>query len=129
MEFLIKMVQQQTKLEIADNSGVKIAKCIKILSKKKHGKIGDIVIVSVKKLKKNSNFKKLAKKSISKAVIVTTSKVVKHNNGFFVKFKNNSIAFIDNQTNNPISSRIFNLISKKLKKKFNKLVSLTSYLI
>lgn len=122
------MIQQQTKLKIADNTGVKLAKCIQIVKKSRQkGKIGDIVTVSIKKLKKNSNLK-LKKKSVVKAVILRTTKFSQDKNGFYIKFNNNSIAFLDNQKN-PVGNRILGLIPRKLKKKYTKLVSLTAFLI
>jgi large subunit ribosomal protein L14 len=121
------MIQPQTLLKVADNSGAKIVKCIKILGKFKKAKIGNIIVVSVKKNKENSNIK-LKKKVILKAVVLRTNCSFKQDNGFFVKFKNNSIAFLDNHQN-PIGTRIFGLIPRKLKKKFNKLVTISSYLV
>lgn len=122
------MVQEQTKLKIADNTGVKVAKCIKVVKKSKQkGKIGDIITVSIKKLKKNSSLK-LKKKSVAKAVILRTTKFSRNSNGFYFKFNNNSIAFLDSQKN-PVGTRVFGLIPRKLKKKYTKLLSLTIFLL
>lgn len=123
------MIQNQTLLKVTDNSGVKTAKCIKVLGKSKIAKIGSIIIVSVKKLKKNSNeLIKLSRKSVQKALVLRTNFFLKQSNGFYVKFFNNSIVFLDKQQN-LVGTRIFGFIPKNLKKKFNKLVGFSFYLI
>jgi large subunit ribosomal protein L14 len=125
------MIQQQTLLKVADNSGAKIVKCIKVLGgfRKKQAKIGDIVVVSIKKLRDNpKKITKLKKKDIFKAVVIRTTRGSNRSNGFFVSFETNFVALLDKQEN-PLGTRLSGFLPKKLKKKFNKLVSLSSYVI
>jgi large subunit ribosomal protein L14 len=125
------MIQQQTLLKVADNSGAKIVKCIKVLGgfRKKQAKIGDIIVVSIKKLRDNpKKITRLKKKDIFKAVVVRTTHGSNKTTGFFVTFEGNFVALLDKQEN-PLGTRLSGFLPKKLKKKFNKLVSLSSYII
>ena len=125
------MIQQQTLLKIADNSGAKVAKCIKVLGgyKKKTAKIGDIVVVSIQKLRENiKKTLKVKKKDIFRAVVIRTKFYLNKNNGFQLKFKDNAIVLIDKQ-GNPLGTRVIGFVPKELKKKFNKFVSISSNLI
>jgi large subunit ribosomal protein L14 len=126
------MIQQQTILKVSDNSGAKTVKCIKVLGgfKKKYAQLGDIIVVSVQKLrnklKKNS---KVKKKEIYKALIIRTKTSSKRKDGFDIQFKENSVVLINNQ-NNPIGTRVMGPLPKKLKKKnFQKLINISSGLI
>jgi large subunit ribosomal protein L14 len=126
------MIQQQTILKVSDNSGAKTVKCIKVLGgfKKKYAQLGDIIVVSVQKLrnklKKNS---KVKKKEIYKALIIRTKTYSKRKDGFDIQFKENSVVLINNQ-NNPIGTRVMGPLPKKLKKKnFQKLINISSGLI
>jgi LSU ribosomal protein L14P len=98
------MIQMQTVLKSADNSGAKKLMCIKVLggSKRKYAEIGDIIVVSVKEAIPNS---KVKKGDVSKAVIVRTVKEVKRPDGSYIRFDNNSAVLINNQ-NEPIGTRI-----------------------
>jgi large subunit ribosomal protein L14 len=125
------MVQQQTLLKVADNSGAKIVKCIKVLGgfRKKKAKIGDTIVVSVKKIR--DNFKKITrikKKDIFRAVVIRTTHSLNKNNGFFFCFEANYAVLLDKQ-GNPLGTRLNGFLPRKIKKKFNKLVSLSSYII
>nr|AVR57489.1 ribosomal protein L14 [Entomoneis sp.] len=125
------MIQQETLLKVADNSGAKTVKCIKVLGgyKKKNAKIGDIIVVSVKTTQNNSKKAlKLRKKEVLKALVIRTKSIFKKNNGFYIKFDNNSVALLDKQKN-PLGTRVIGFVPKKLKKKFNKFVSISRYLI
>ena len=124
------MVKQGTILKIADNSGAKTAKCIKILGgyKKKTAKLGDLIVVSIQKLRSKINIKKslkVKKKDIFKAIIIRTKYVIEKKSRIKFKFKNNYIALIDKQ-NNPLATRIIGFVTKKLKKNYNKFVSISS---
>jgi large subunit ribosomal protein L14 len=121
------MIQAQTVLKIADNSGIKLVKCIKILGNSKCANIGDVIVVSSIKFKDNNSYN-LKKGSIYKAIVLKTKKHSSQKNGFFIKFKANTVLVIDNQ-HNPIGSRILTLLPKKLKKKFPKLVGIAPYLL
>ena len=122
------MIQQQTILKVSDNSGAKTVKCIKVLGgfKRKYAKLGDIIIVSVQKLrnklKKNS---KVKKKEVYKALIIRTKTKLRKKDGFELSFNENSVAIMSKQ-DSPVGTRIVGAIPKILKKKkFQKFVSLS----
>ena len=120
------MIQVLTNLKILDNSGVKKVQCIKVL-KKKQGKIGDYIIISVKKLKKVNA--KIQKKHILKALIINTKKENSYKDASFFKFDQNQIILINNK-NTLIGTRILGIIPKILRKKnLIKLLTQSLYLI
>lgn len=117
------MVQLETRLNIADNSGAKKIKCFKILggSKKRYGFIGDIIVASVKDALPNSQIKK---GEIVKAVIVRTKKEVRRKDGTYIRFDDNAAVIIDTQKN-PRGTRIFGPVARELREKqFTKIISL-----
>jgi large subunit ribosomal protein L14 len=117
------MIQMQTTLDVADNSGAKKLMCIKVLggSKRKYATIGDVIVVSIKEAIPNS---KVKKGDVAKAVVVRTAKEVARNDGTYIRFDNNSAVLINNQ-NEPIGTRIFGPVARELRgKKFMKIVSL-----
>lgn len=124
------MIQQQTLLKVADNSGAKYVKCVKVLGgfKKKNAFVGDFIIVSVQKLRnKSKKTSKVLKGDVYKAVIVRTKNKVKKNDGSFHFFTENAVSLLNKQ-NKILASRLVGPISKKLKmNKFLKLASI-SYL-
>jgi len=122
------MIQTQTTLDVADNSGAKKLMCIKVLggSKRKYATIGDIVIVSIKEAMPNS---KVKKGDVARAVVVRTAKEVARNDGTYIRFDNNSAVLINAQ-NEPIGTRIFGPVARELRgKKFMKIVSLAPEVI
>jgi large subunit ribosomal protein L14 len=117
------MIQQQTRMDVADNSGAKELYCIKVLggSKRKYATVGDIVVVSVKEAIPNS---KVKKGEVHKAVIVRTRRSVRRRDGSYIRFDDNSAVLINNQKE-PIGTRIFGPVARELRaKKFMKIVSL-----
>ncbi len=117
------MIQMQTRLDIADNSGAKRIQCIKVLggSKRKYAHIGDVIVASVKEAMPNS---KVKKGDIVKAVIVRTAKEIARPNGTYLKFDTNSAVLINAQRE-PIGTRIFGPVARELRaKRFMKIVSL-----
>lgn len=117
------MIQMQTKLDVADNSGAKKLVCIKVLggSKRKYATIGDIVIVSVREAMPNS---KVKKGDVARAVIVRTAKEIARQDGSYIRFDNNSAVLVNSQ-NEPVGTRIFGPVARELRaKKFMKIVSL-----
>lgn len=125
------MIQVQTMLEVADNSGVKKVQCIKVLggSKRRYASVGDIIVVAVKDSQpsyglKDSTGKKVHTKAVLKAVIVRTKKPVRRKDGSYIKFDDNAVAIIDAK-NEPKGSRIFGPVARELRdKNFLKIVSL-----
>ena len=117
------MVQTETRLKIADNTGAKEIGVIRILggSVRKAGHIGDIIVASVKKAEPNGSVKK---GDVIKAVIVRTKKDKKRIDGTHIRFDDNA-AVIINKENNPIGTRIFGPVARELREKgFMKIVSL-----
>jgi len=117
------MIQSETKLRVADNSGAKLLLCIKVIggSKRRYASVGDVVIVSVKEAIPNS---KVKKGSVVRAVIVRTAKEIQRPDGSYIKFDDNSAVLI-NQQNEPIGTRIFGPVARELRtKRFMKIISL-----
>ncbi len=117
------MIQMQTILNVADNSGAKKVACIKVLggSKRRYASLGDVIVVSVKEAIPNS---KVKKGDVMKAVIVRTVKEVKRPDGSYLKFDDNSAVLISNQME-PIGTRIFGPVARELRaKQFMKIISL-----
>jgi large subunit ribosomal protein L14 len=117
------MIQTETRLRIADNSGAKVVSCIKVLggSKRRYAYVGDIIVVAVKEAMPNS---KVKKGDVVKAVIVRTAKEIKRPDGSHIKFDDNSAVLI-NQQSEPIGTRIFGPVARELRaKNFMKIISL-----
>jgi large subunit ribosomal protein L14 len=122
------MIQMQTVLNVADNSGAKKVFCIKVLggSKKKFATVGDIIVVSVKEAIPNT---KVKKGDVMKAVVVRTAKEVRRPDGSYLKFDDNSAVLINNQLE-PVGTRIFGPVARELRaKQFMRIVSLAPEVI
>ena len=117
------MIQVETKLKVADNSGAKLLSCIKVLggSKRRYAGVGDIIVVTVKEAMHNS---KIKKGDVVRAVIVRTAKEIRRLDGSYIKFDDNSAVLI-NQQREPIGTRIFGPVARELRaKNFMKIISL-----
>ena len=117
------MIQAQTILDVADNSGARKVMCIKVLggSKRRYASIGDVIVVSVKEAIPNA---KVKKGDVAKAVIVRTAKEIGRPDGSYIRFYSNSGVLVDNQ-NEPIGTRIFGPVARELRaKRFMKIISL-----
>ena len=117
------MIQQETKLDVADNSGAKRVQCIKVLggSKRKTAGVGDIIVVSVKEAQPGQRVKK---GEVARAVIVRTSKEIRRPDGSALRFDRNA-AVIVNRQNEPVGTRIFGPVTRELRgRNFMKIVSL-----
>ncbi len=117
------MIQMQTNLNVADNSGARKVQCIKVLggSKRKIASIGDVIVVSVKEAIPRG---KVKKGDIHRAVIVRTAKEIHRNDGSAIRFDSNAAVLLTNQ-NEPIGTRIFGPVTRELRlKKFMKIISL-----
>lgn len=107
------MIQQETDLEVADNTGAKRVRCFKVLggSRKRYARVGDIIVCSVKE----SDPKGLVKKGeVAKAVVVRTKGAIKRDDGSMLKFHDNSCVIIDDK-NNPRGTRIFGPIAREVR--------------
>jgi large subunit ribosomal protein L14 len=117
------MIQEETNLVVADNSGAKRVRCIRVLggSGRQYATVGDLIVVSVKSAQPNGTVKK---GEVSKAVIVRTKKEVKRKDGSYIRFDENAAVLINNQ-NEPKGTRIFGPVARELREKqFMKIVSL-----
>jgi large subunit ribosomal protein L14 len=117
------MIQMQTILNVADNSGARKVACIKVLggSKRRYASLGDVIVIAVKEALPNS---KVKKGDVMKAVVVRTVKEVRRPDGSYLKFDDNSAVLISNQME-PIGTRIFGPVARELRaKQFMKIISL-----
>ena len=117
------MIQMQTVLQPADNSGAKKLQCIKVLggSKRKYASVGDIIVVSVREAMPKS---KVKKKAVMKAVVVRTAKEIRRPDGSSIRFDENAAVLINN-AGEPIGTRIFGPVTRELRaKQFMKIISL-----
>ena len=122
------MIQPETRLTVADNSGAKQVYCIKVLggSRRRYASLGDIIVVSVKEALPGS---KVKKGDVMKAVVVRTAKEVGRVDGSFIKFDDNSAVLINN-AREPIGTRIFGPVARELRaKRFMKIISLAPEVI
>ncbi len=122
------MIQQETKLNVADNSGAKKVLCIKVLggTRKRYARIGDTIVVSVKEAIPNS---KVKKGDVARAVVVRTRKEIPRPDGSFIRFDENAAVLI-NQYGEPVGTRIFGPVARELRaKRFMKIISLAPEVI
>ena len=117
------MIQLRTMVTVADNSGAKRAQCIKVLGghHRRYGRLGDIVVVSVKDAIPNARVKK---GEVRRAVVVRTARAISRSDGSFIRFDDNAAVILDNQKE-PIGTRIFGPVARELRaRKFMKIISL-----
>ena len=117
------MIQMQTMLTVADNSGAKKVMCIKVLggSKRKYASVGDVIVVTVKEAIPNG---KVKKGDVLRAIIVRTAKEIGRPDGTYIRFDDNSAVLVSKQ-DEPIGTRIFGPVARELRaKRFMKIVSL-----
>ena len=122
------MIQQETFLKVADNTGAKEIKCIRVLggSGRKYGNIGDVIVASVRKAAPGGTVKK---GDVVKAVIVRTKRGVRRENGIYVRFDENA-AVIIKEDRNPKGTRIFGPVARELREKdYMKILSLAPEVI
>ena len=122
------MIQEQTMLDVADNTGAKLVCCFKVLggTKRRYARIGDIVIGSVKKALPTGDVKK---GDVVRGVIVRTRQAQKREDGSYVRFDSNAIVLLD-KDDNPRGTRIFGAVARELRdKNFMKIVSLASEVV
>lgn len=117
------MIQQESRLKVADNSGAKEVLCIRVLggTRKRYASIGDRIVVTVKTANPAGNLKK---GTVSKAVVVRTKKEIRRRDGSYIRFEDNAAVLL-NEKNEPIGTRVFGPVGRELREKeFMKLVSL-----
>ena len=117
------MIQQVSKLIVADNSGAKLVKCIKVLgsTKRRYAYVGDIIVVSVKEATAHGQVKK---KTIERAVIIRTRKEIARKDGSYIRFDDNACVIVTKE-GEPKGTRVFGPVARELREKgFQKIVSL-----
>ena len=117
------MIQTQTRLKVADNTGAKEVMCIKVLggSKRRYARIGDLIVVSVKEASPNGIVKK---KSVERAVVVRQRKAMQRKDGSSVRFDDNAVVIVSKE-NQPKGTRVFGPVARELRDKgFQKIISL-----
>jgi len=122
------MIQAETVLDVADNSGARKVLCIKVLggSKRKYASVGDVIVVSVKEAIPNA---KVKKGEVMKAVVVRTAKEIGRKDGSYIRFDTNSAVLIDN-AREPVGTRIFGPVARELRdRQFTKIISLAPEVI
>ncbi len=122
------MIQQESKLKVADNTGAKVIQCIRVVggTGRRYARLGDIIIVSIKKAIPGGVVKK---GEVSKAVIVRAKKEVRRDDGSYIRFDENAAVLIDNQQE-PKGTRVFGPVARELReKRFMKILSLAPEVI
>ena len=117
------MIQQQTTLDVADNSGAKRVQCIKVLggTRKRYASVGDIITVTVKEALPNS---KVRRGDVVRSVVVRTAKEVSRKDGSYIKFDNNAAVIVSAQ-GEPVGTRIFGPVARELRaRRYMKIISL-----
>jgi large subunit ribosomal protein L14 len=116
------MIQQESRLQVADNSGAKEVLCIRVLggTRKRYASVGDKIVVSVKEAIPGSDVKK---KTVSKAVIVRTKKEIRRADGSYIRFDDNACVLLNNQ-GEIRGTRIFGPVARELRDNYMKIVSL-----
>ena len=118
------MIQAETWLKVADNSGAKMIECFKVLggSRRRYAGVGDIVVASVKSAEPRSNVKS---GDVVKAVIVRQKKAIRRGDGSYIRFDENAAVIIDPENKEPKATRIFGPVARELREKgYNKIISL-----
>ena len=122
------MIQQETRLAVADNSGAKEVMCIKVLggTRRRYAGLGDVIICSVKSVQSGSDVKK---KAVVRAVVVRCKQPTRRPDGSYIRFDNNAVVLIDKDAN-PRGTRIFGAVARELRdRRFMKIVSLASEVV
>jgi len=118
------MIQESTRLIVADNSGAKIVECFRVLggSRRRYARVGDVIVAAVKSAIPNGNIKK---GQVVKCVVVRTRKEIGRKDGTYIRFGDNAAVILAEESQEPVGTRIFGPVARELReKKFMKIVSL-----
>ena len=118
------MIQESTRLTVADNSGAKVVECFRVLggSKRRYARVGDIIVAAVKSAIPNGNIKK---GQVVKCVVVRTKKEIGRKDGTYIRFSENAAVILGEDGREPVGTRIFGPVARELReKKFMKIISL-----
>jgi len=123
------MIQAKTKLKVADNTGVKLVQCIRVLggSKRRYGRAGDLIVAVVKEAEPRREIKE---HDIVRAVIIRTKKEIRRKDGTYVRFDDNACVIVDPKTGDPKGTRIIGPIAREVKEKgFEKVAALAEEIV
>ncbi|MFA6097797.1 MAG: 50S ribosomal protein L14 [Candidatus Paceibacterota bacterium] len=123
------MIQQGTGLNVADNSGAKFARCIKVLggTRKRYAKIGDVIVITIKTAEPRQQVKK---GEVQRAVIIRQKRAYRRKDGSYVRFDDNAVVIVDKDLVTPKGTRVFGPVARELREKgFMKIISLAPELI
>ena len=118
------MIQESTRVTVADNSGAKVAECIRVLggTRRRYARVGDIIVAAVKSAIPNGNIRK---GQVVKCVIVRTRKEIGRKDGTYIRFSDNAAVILQEDSQEPVGTRIFGPVARELRaKRFMKIVSL-----
>ena len=118
------MIQESTRLTVADNSGAKVVECFRVLggSKRRYARVGDVIVAAVKSAIPNGNVKK---GQVVKCVVIRTRKEIGRKDGTYIRFGDNAAVILSEDTKEPVGTRIFGPVARELREKqFMKIVSL-----
>lgn len=118
------MIQESTRLKVADNSGAKVVECFRVLggSKRRYARVGDVIVAAVKSAIPNGNVKK---GQVVRCVVVRTAKEIGRKDGTYIRFSDNAAVILQPESMDPVGTRIFGPVARELRgKKFMKIVSL-----
>lgn len=118
------MIQKETRLKVADNSGAKVIQCFNVLggTRRRYAKVGDIIVASVKSAEPRASVKK---GDIVKAVIVRQKKALRRKDGSYIRFDENAAVILSNNLVDPVGSRVFGPISREIREEgYMKIISL-----
>ncbi len=118
------MIQESTRVTVADNSGAKVAECIRVLggTRRRYARVGDIIVAAVKSAIPNGNVKQ---GQVVKCVIVRTKKEIGRADGSYIRFSDNAAVILQEDSQEPVGTRIFGPVARELRaKRFMKIVSL-----
>jgi large subunit ribosomal protein L14 len=121
------MIQLKTILDVADNTGAKLASCIQMLgdSRRRYGRVGDVIVANVKRADPGGAVKQ---GDVVKGVIVRTRAAIRREDGSYVRFDRNAMVLLDND-GNPKGTRIFGAVPRELRAKFMKIISLAAEVV
>lgn len=122
------MIQMQTELDVADNSGARLVMCIKVLggSRRRYARLGDVIVVSIREAAPNG---KVRKGDVARAVVVRTSKQVRRKDGSYIRFDDNAAVLIS-AAKEPVGTRLFGPVGRELRSGgFMKVVSLAQEVV
>ena len=123
------MIQESTRLTVADNSGAKVVECFRVLggSRRRYARVGDIIVAAVKSAIPNGNIKK---GQVVKCVVVRTRKEIGRKDGSYIRFGDNAAVILSEDTQEPVGTRIFGPVARELRwKRYMKIVSLAPEVI